>query len=118
VLGRDRDNIVALNNLAWTLSRDQKDKAKVKESLDHIQRAIDLAGPLDELLHTRAFILFESGQREDGLRDLCEAVKEAPSASRWWDYATLLRRAGQIAAAEKAMAEVRRLGLSDAPTPR
>ena len=53
--------------LKWTLSRDHKDQAKVQESLAHIQRAIDLAGPLDELLHTRAFILFESGRREDPL---------------------------------------------------
>ena len=62
VLRREPDNVLALNNLAWTLSLDRRDEAKVRESLTYIQRAIDLAGPLDELLDTRARILFESGQ--------------------------------------------------------
>ncbi|HEY1376262.1 MAG TPA: tetratricopeptide repeat protein, partial [Gemmataceae bacterium] len=111
VLSREPDNVLALNNLAWTLSLDRRDEAKVKESLAHIQRAIDLAGPLDELLDTRARILFESGQPEAGLRDMCEAVNEAPSANRLKDYAIMLRKAGKAAEAERALAEARRFGL-------
>src|SRR5262249_13121272 len=111
------DNVLALNNLAWTLSLDRKDTAKVKESLAHIQRAIDLAGPLDELLDTRARILFESGRHEAGLRDMCEAVIESPSAERWLHYATMLRRAGQAEQAQRALAEAKRLGVGERPTP-
>ena len=118
MLAREPENVLALNNLAWTLSLDRKDTAKVQESLAHIQRAIDLAGPLDELLDTRARILFESGRHEAGLRDMCEAVAESPSAYRWLDYATMLRRAGQAEQAERALAQARRLGLGDAPMPR
>jgi tetratricopeptide (TPR) repeat protein len=110
VLAREPDNVVALNNLAWTLSLDRKDRAKVQESLTHIQRAIDLAGPLDDLLDTRARILFESGQREAGLRDMCEAVQEAPSAARWRQYAEMLREAGQTEPAQRALAEAQKLG--------
>jgi tetratricopeptide (TPR) repeat protein len=118
VLAREPNNVVALNNLAWTLSLGRKDRAKIAESLAHIQRAIELAGPIDELLDTKARILFESGRQEDGLRDMCEAVNEAPSAQRWLNYATLLRRAGKAEQAERALAEAKRFGLSAEATPR
>jgi tetratricopeptide (TPR) repeat protein len=111
VLRREPDNVLALNNLAWTLSLDRKDPDKVRESLALIQHAIDLAGPLDELLDTRARILFESGQSEAGLRDMCEAVNEAPSASRFKDYAIMLRKAGKTKEAERALAEAGRFGI-------
>jgi tetratricopeptide (TPR) repeat protein len=114
VLQREPDNVLALNNLAWTLSLDRKNKEKVKESLSLIQRAIDLAGPVDELLDTRARILFEAGQPEAGLRDMCEAVHEAPSAARLRDYATMLRRAGKVQEAERALAEAGRFGIGRA----
>src|SRR5262249_34619500 len=113
VLAREPDNVVALNNLAWTLSLDRKDRAKVEEARAHIQRAIELAGPLDDLLDTRARIPFESGQREAGLRDMCEAVNEVPSAARWKQYAEMLREAGQAEQAQRALAEARRLGAGD-----
>ena len=111
VIRREPDNVPALNNLAWTLSLDRRDEAKVRESLTHIQRAIDLAGPLDELLDTRARILFESGKRDAGLRDMCEAVNQAPSAARLTDYALMLQRAGKPREAEKALAAAKRFGL-------
>jgi tetratricopeptide (TPR) repeat protein len=111
VLRREPDNVLALNNLAWTLSLDRRDEAKVRESLTHIQRAIELAGPLDDLLDTRARILFESGQREAGLRDMCDAVTEAPSAARLTDYAVMLQKAGKAKEAERALAAANRLGL-------
>src|SRR5581483_10899853 len=50
---------------------------------------------------TRAHILFESGRQVDGLRDMYEAVTEAPSAARRLNYATMLRRAGPGAPAER-----------------
>jgi tetratricopeptide (TPR) repeat protein len=111
VLRREPDNVLALNNLAWTLSLDRKDPDKVRESLALIQHAIDLAGPLDELLDTRARILFESGQSEAGLRDMCEAVNEAPSAARLKDYAIMLRKAGKTKEAERALAQAGRFGI-------
>jgi len=61
--------------LAWLL--DRRDEAAVRESLSYIQRAINLAGPLDELLDTRSRILFESGSRDAALRDMSDAVNQA-----------------------------------------
>ncbi len=118
VLAREPNNVVALNNLAWALSLDHADGAKVRESLSHIQRAIDLAGPLDELLDTKARILFESGRHEEGLRDMCEAVHDAPSEARLVQYATMLRRAGRPAEAERATAQALRFGRGAKSAPR
>ena len=111
VLAKDSTNVAALNNLAWVLSYDRREAARVTEALARIQQAIDLAGPLDELLDTRARILFEAGRPESALRDLSEAICEAPSAQRYADLAAMLRRAGKPAEAEKALAEARRHGL-------
>ena len=76
----------------------------MRESLGYIQRAIDLAGPLDELLDTRARILFESGKRDAGLKDMGEAVNAAPSPARLNDYAAMLQKAGKVKDAERARA--------------
>jgi tetratricopeptide (TPR) repeat protein len=108
VLRREPENILALNNLAWTMSLDRRDEANLRESLSYIQRAIDVAGPLDELLDTRARILFESGQQGEALRDMCDAVNQAPSAARLNDYALMLQKAGKPQEAEKALAAARR----------
>jgi tetratricopeptide (TPR) repeat protein len=110
-LRREPDNVVALNNLAWTLSQDRRDESKVAESLACIEQAINVAGPLDELLDTRARILFESGRRDEGLRDMREAVTESPTAARLADYAAMLQKAGKAEEAERALAAAQRFGL-------
>jgi tetratricopeptide (TPR) repeat protein len=102
ILRREPDNVLALNNLAWLL--DRRDEATVRESLSYIQKAIDLVGPLDELLDTRSRILFESGSRDAALRDMSDAVNQAPSAARLTDYAQMLQKAGKNADAERALA--------------
>jgi tetratricopeptide (TPR) repeat protein len=117
VLAKDPTNVAALNNLAWVLSYDRRATSRVAEALARIQQAIDLAGPLDELLDTRARVLFEAGQPESALRDLNEAICETPSAQRYADLASMLRRAGKPAEADEALAEAKRKGLV-APGPR
>jgi tetratricopeptide (TPR) repeat protein len=117
VLAKDPTNVAALNNLAWVLSYDRRETTRITEALARIQQAIDLAGPLDELLDTRARILFEAGRPESALRDLNEAICETPSAQRYADLASMLRRAGKPAEADEALAEAKRRGLI-APEPR
>jgi len=110
VLSKDPTNVAALNNLAWVLSYDRRETTRITEALARIQQAIDLAGPLEELLDTRARILFEAGRPESALRDLNETICETPSAQRYADLAAMLRRAGKPADAEKALAEAKRQG--------
>jgi tetratricopeptide (TPR) repeat protein len=117
VLAKDPTNVAALNNLAWVLSYDRRETQRITEALARIEKAIDLAGPLDELLDTRARILFEAGRPESALRDLNEAICETPSAQRFADLAAMLRRAGKSAEADKVFAEAKRQGLIS-PEPR
>lgn len=107
VLQREPNNVAALNNLAWTLAAQQDRSA---EALTLIQRAIDLVGPMDELLDTRARIQFVAGNKDAGLRDLAEAILEAPTASRLLDLAAMHRKAGQAELAERAEQRARQYG--------
>lgn len=107
VLRREPNNIAALNNLAWTLAV-QQDRST--EALTLIQRAIDLAGPADELLDTRARIQFVAGNKDAGLRDLTEAILEAPTAARLLDLASMHRKAGQTELADRAEQRARQFG--------
>jgi tetratricopeptide (TPR) repeat protein len=105
VLEREPNNVVALNNLAWTLSSDPRNAA---DALALVERAINVAGPLDDLLDTRARIRFESGDAQAGLRDLTEAVSEVPTATRLRDLAAMHRKAGQSDLADRALQKARR----------
>jgi tetratricopeptide (TPR) repeat protein len=105
VLEREPNNVVALNNLAWALAADPP---KAPEALALIQRAIDLAGPMDDLLDTRARIRFESGDAQAGLRDLIEAASEVPTAARLLDLAAMHRKAGQLDLADRVLQKARR----------
>jgi tetratricopeptide (TPR) repeat protein len=105
VLEREPNNIVALNNLAWTLSTDSRNAA---DALALVERAINLAGPMDDLLDTRARIRFEAGDAQAGLRDLTEAVSEVPTATRLMDLAAMHRKAGQSDLADRALQKARR----------
>jgi tetratricopeptide (TPR) repeat protein len=109
-LRREPENVLALNNLAWMLSHDRRDDAQSAEAIGFIEQAIAVAGPIDELLDTRARILFEAGRRDEGLRDMREAVSESPTAARLADYAAMLQKAGKAEEAEQALATAQRLG--------
>jgi tetratricopeptide (TPR) repeat protein len=116
VLAADPNNVVALNNLAWTMAGDQRSAA---EALVLVQRAIDLVGPLDDLLDTRARIQFESGDVQAALRDLTEAVSEVPTATRLVELASMHRKAGQTDAADRALQKARLYAHNaEAPAPR
>jgi tetratricopeptide (TPR) repeat protein len=98
ILAAEPNNVAALNNLAWTLAADH---SKTGEALTLVQRAIDLIGPLDDLLDTRARIRFQAGDVPAAVRDLAEAVNEAPTATRMSDLAAMYRKAGQPEMADR-----------------
>jgi tetratricopeptide (TPR) repeat protein len=98
ILAAEPNNVAALNNLAWTLAADH---SKTGEALTLVQRAIDLIGPLDDLLDTRARIRFQAGDVPAAVRDLAEAVNEAPTATRMADLAAMYRKAGQPEMADR-----------------
>jgi tetratricopeptide (TPR) repeat protein len=71
VLARDARNAVAANNLAWILALRE---GKGDDALAYVGRAIDVLGPIPELLDTRALAYLAAGQADVALADLREAL--------------------------------------------
>ena len=71
VLARDARNAVAANNLAWILALRE---GKGDEALTYIGQAVDVLGPIPELLDTRALAYLAAGQADVALADPREAL--------------------------------------------
>jgi tetratricopeptide (TPR) repeat protein len=71
VLERDSRNAVALNNVAWILAMQD---GKGEEALVWVNKAIEVLGPIPELLDTRAVAFLVAGRTDSALEDLLEAV--------------------------------------------
>jgi cellulose synthase operon protein C len=76
VLKTQPKNVPALNNLAVLLALSGRSG---EEALQHINAAIDFAGPRAELLDTRAMVYLSQHRPELALKDLDEAIKQVPS---------------------------------------
>jgi tetratricopeptide (TPR) repeat protein len=81
VLKQDDRNPVALNNLAWLLTRQA---GKQAEALKLINRAIELYGPQADLLDTRALVYLAMGQGSQAVTDLRRAVADAPGPTTYF----------------------------------
>lgn len=102
-LALDPRNVTALNNLAWLLALHRGEPAAAR---DMIEKAIELAGPIPELLGTRGIIHLARGESGQAVADLEVAAAEAPTASRYLHlaraYAAAKGKAEAIAAFQKA----------------
>lgn len=74
MLATRKQDPVVLNNLAW-LYFERKDG----RALDMAKQAFDLAPRQPQILDTYAWILFQKGEREQGLELLKKAVEMAPA---------------------------------------
>ena len=75
---RDPSNVLAYNNLAVLLALAEK---KPDEALQNINRAIDLAGPLPNLLDTRGIVYLSMQQASQAVSDLEAATQMEPDPS-------------------------------------
>jgi tetratricopeptide (TPR) repeat protein len=99
LLQRDENNILALNNLAWLLAvRDNKGE----EALKLINRAIELAGPIGDLLDTQGSVLLVLGRPEDAIKKLEDAVQQTPTGQRYFHLTQAFEKAGKRDAAKDA----------------
>lgn len=104
-------NIMALNNLAWLLALKATNR---EESLGHINRAIEVAGPLPHLLDTRALVYLTLDQSGPAVADLELALAESPNspnAFRYFHLARAYRLAGNTEAASQAFRRAAECGL-------
>jgi Tfp pilus assembly protein PilF len=110
VLRRDGRNVVALNNLAYLLAVGSGDLA---EALELINRAIDLAGPVGQLLDTRAVVYLKQGQAGQAVADLQQALAQAASPGKHFHLAWAQHQAGNRAAAADAWRRATGAGLGE-----
>jgi tetratricopeptide (TPR) repeat protein len=82
-LDRENDNLLALNNLAWLLAK----TGRGAEALVLINQAIEAAGPLSQLLDTRAIVYLALNQGGPAVVDLQEAIAQDPNAAQYFHLA-------------------------------
>jgi tetratricopeptide (TPR) repeat protein len=107
-LEQEKDNVVAMNNLAWLLAETSGD---ADEALRLIQQAITLQGERAELLDTRAAVELAKGQVEAAIKDLERANGDSPSPSRCVRLALAYHRAKDREAARAALERAKSSGL-------
>src|SRR5262249_37760474 len=100
-------SLVALNNLAWFLAVEQN---AAKEGLEVIDRAIRLAGPVGELLDTRAVIELRMGLPIQAIKDLQEAIADASTPNRLFHFAQPNFLANNKSEAQSALQKATSLG--------
>ena len=107
----NRDNIEALNNLAFQLALRENSS---EEALKLVDRALDIAGPNPILLDTRAVVLMQLNQGDKAIEALHEAVNSRPDKPTYYFH---LARAYQMtnapAEARKALERSKVLGLNE-----
>jgi tetratricopeptide (TPR) repeat protein len=110
VLKLDKNNIIALNNLAWLLALGPAG-GKAKEPFDLIEQAIRIGGDVPDMLDTRAMVRLKMGQAEQAVEDMQEVVDRAPSASRYFHLALACKKANRAAEAAEHLKKAQSMGL-------
>jgi predicted Zn-dependent protease len=108
ILQKDKDNVIALNNLAFLLALKKENLA---ESLTMIDRAIDLAGPQAQLLDTKAVVLLQTGQPDKAVQEMQRAIAQGGSGEFYFHLAQAMLQAGKRDEAKVALGKAREAGM-------
>jgi tetratricopeptide (TPR) repeat protein len=108
VIAKDPNNYVALNNLAWLLALRGHN---ADEALKLISRAMEIAGPLPELLDTQAVTYMALGDAEKAVQVLQQVMKEKPSAASSFHLAKAQLMGKNRPGAQGAFDQAEKLGL-------
>jgi tetratricopeptide (TPR) repeat protein len=98
-----------LNNLAFLLAMT---KQELDFALKSVDEAIEIIGPISDILDTRALVHFHRGDYAAAVKDLQLAVKMQTTASKYFHLAEALLGAGDEAAALAAWEEAEARGIS------
>jgi tetratricopeptide (TPR) repeat protein len=102
------DNIVALNNRAWILAANRKEAPVALKLIDH---AIELVGPTDDLLDTRARIRMTLGENDLAVEDLIQALNQSQSSLHYFHLALAQWNLGKRDEAKKTFKQAQSRGL-------
>lgn len=99
VVKRAPDNVVALNNLAWLLRKNDPAKA-----LEYAERALELAPNAPPVMDTLGMLLLEKGEAKRSLRLLRKASDRAPeNLTIRYHFALALAQNGESAQARQVL---------------
>jgi Flp pilus assembly protein TadD len=91
ILGKQPENITALNNIAWLYQQEGSEKG-----VAYAEHAYEIAPQRPEVVDTLGWLLLQNGQQQRGLVLLQEAVTKAPhSAEIRYHMAVALAKAGR-----------------------
>lgn len=95
------------NNLAFILALSKENAA---ESLKMTNEAIQVLGPISDLLDTRALAYLAVGKPKEAVADLQTAIADAPSGGKYFHLALAEQQAGNLEGARAALAKSEELG--------
>jgi tetratricopeptide (TPR) repeat protein len=99
----------ALNNLAFLLAMNKRD---LERALDGVNEAMEIIGPISDILDTRALVYYHSGKFKEAVKDLTLAVKINSTASKYFHLTMALLAVGDNAAALEAWDQAEIKGIS------
>ena len=100
--------VTVMNNLAELLALRRH---RLDEALGMINTAIEKAGPVSNLLDTRASVFLALNQPDKALEDMKAVVADEPKANYYFHLAQAYYGVGDIQAARDAIRRAREIGL-------
>jgi cellulose synthase operon protein C len=101
----------ALNNLAFLLALTDKTPAGLELALNSVNEAIELIGPLSDVLDTRALVHLKQNEPTLAAEDMKLAVLMNPTASKYYHLAAALLGDGDVAGAQAAWKQAQAAGI-------
>jgi Tfp pilus assembly protein PilF len=108
ILKVEKNNVVALNNLAWLLATRDGD---ADEALTYITRAVNGMGRRADLLDTRGLVHLRRKDAGKAVEDLKEATSESPTPARLFHLALAYHKDGNRTKAREALKQAKDKGL-------
>jgi cellulose synthase operon protein C len=99
----------AINNLAFLLAMKKQD---LDRALEGVNEAIEIIGPISDILDTRALVHLHKGDFASAVKDLRLAVKMGATGSKYFHLTEALLGAGDEAGALEAWEQAEARGVS------
>jgi tetratricopeptide (TPR) repeat protein len=113
-----RDDVPAVmraaanNNLAYLLALSGQDPDR---ALEAVNQAIEVIGPISDILDTRALVYLARGENDKAVEDMQLSIKVGPTPSKYFHLVWALLAAGKDDAARDAWKKAQEAGLTPAP---
>jgi tetratricopeptide (TPR) repeat protein len=102
----------AANNLAFLVSLQGPKSEDLELALKYVNEAIEILGPISDILDTRALIYLAQGQYDQAVVDMKQSVKMNATPSKYYHLAVAQLGAGDQQAATEAWERAKQEGLT------